>query len=119
MQKLSTASEFHSFETSDTVVGKFVGPVARQQDSSDGEHKAGEIIGFEFENENGESFLVSNSWMIENALKKTEAGVGCIFGIRFKGQTLNAKNQKVNKFEVILFDGNNGEFHDGWAEAKN
>lgn len=114
MKKLSSASEFHDFEKNPILVGTFTNPVLRDEDSSDGFHKKGELMGYEFELEDGTCTIVGNSYMINKAIEKT--GVGHVLGIKFLGKTTNSKNQPVNRFEVIEFDGEN---HEGkpFAEA--
>lgn len=114
MKKLSSASEFHDFEKEPLVIGTFTNPIFRDEDSPDGTQKKGDLLGYELELENGTSEIVGNSYMIKKSLEKT--GVGHVVGIKFLGKTTNSKNQPVNRFEVIEFD---GEGYDGkpFAEA--
>lgn len=114
MKKLSSASEFHDFEKQPLIVGVFKSVVLREQDSADGTQKTGTVLGYELEPETGESVIVGNSHMVEKAIVKS--GLGAVLGIRFLGKTTNSKNQPVNRFEVIEFD---GDQHEGkpFAEA--
>lgn len=114
MRKLNSASEFHNFEQSPVLVGRFINLVHRDQDAPDGKGKADDLLGFELEKEDGECVIAGASYMIEKTLQK--AGMGTVVGIKFLGQTKNSKNQPVNRFEIIEFDGA-GTNGNPWAEA--
>lgn len=102
MKKLSSSSEFVDFEVTPRVLGKFLAPVKREKDGNDENQKAGDVIGYEFELENGDTVLVGNSYVIQKAI--TMVDPGSILGVTFRGKTTNAKNQPVNLFEVLQFD---------------
>lgn len=107
MQKLSTGAEFHDFEKMPVYFGKYVQPVTREKDSDDGTRKAGEVIGYDFEDQDGNTTIIGNSHAIAKDLAKVKPGA--IVGFKFMGKTTNSKNQPVNRFENILFD--------SWEEA--
>jgi len=104
MKKLTSASEYFDFEKQQILLGKFVGVVLAEKDSPENNRKAGDIIGFEIEQENGECTIAGNSYLINKGLTHQDCGVGSIVGIKFLGKTTNSKNQPVNRHEVILFD---------------
>ncbi len=114
MKKLSSASEFHDFEKHPLLIGTFTSPILREEDSANGEHKKGDLMGYEFEKEDGTCTIVGNSYMIAKSIEKS--GIGHVMGVKFLGKTTNSKNQPVNRFEVIEFD---GQGHEGkpFAEA--
>lgn len=104
MKKLTSASEYYNFDETPLLVGKFVGVVLAEKDSPDNNRKAGDTIGFEIEQENGDCTIAGNSYLIHKGLTHADCGLGSIIGIKFLGKTVNSKNQPVNRHEVILFD---------------
>lgn len=104
MKKLTSASEYHDFEKNQLLIGKFVAVVTAEKDSPENNRKAGDVIGYEIEQENGDCTIAGNSFLIQKGLTHSDCGIGSIVGIRFLGKTTNSKNQPVNRHEVILFD---------------
>lgn len=100
-----SGAEFHDFEAAPMVTGVFIKSVLREQDlkEPDGSVKEGnakgDIMGFLFlDEETKEETIVGNSHQIKKGLELAKAGD--VFRVTFKGQTQNAKNQKVNIFRV-------------------
>lgn len=110
MKQLISGAEFHNFELQARLICMFKGVCRREQDSEDGEHKAGEPMGYYVETEDGKETIVGNSHSIEKAIgmvdenKKPYVKEGSILGITFLGKGKTNKNQPFNRFDVKLFD---------------
>lgn len=100
MKTIISGAEFWDFEKNKVFRGRFVQPFLREKDQENGEGKAGDVIGFVFEDADGEQHLVSNSHQIKKALESPGVGVGSQLQITFKGKSENSKGQPLNMFHV-------------------
>lgn len=90
-------------------LGRYIGEIKREKDGAkadvDPSHKAGAVIGFEFEQlETGEHFIISNSHAIEKALEKTGYNTDLDYCIEFLGKGLTSSKQPYNRFEVSVLE---------------
>lgn len=104
---LQTGAEFHKFENEPIFIGRFENEQIRENDGpadKDGviRQKAGDVLGYNFVDQDGAFTIIGNSHAIEKSIKEIKKGD--ILGIKFLGKTQNSKNQPVNRFEVYQFD---------------
>lgn len=97
-ETIVSSASFWKFDKEPQFTGTFVRPMLREQDSPDGQQKAGDIMAYVFVDEHGEEHLIGASYAIEKGLK--ECSAGDILRITFMGKTQNSKKQQVNKFVV-------------------
>lgn len=114
---LSTGANLFRFETPGvSYVGRYTG-INKSWDSDSNEpgkeHKAGDIIGYEFEDAKGDYHLIGASWAIEDAMSKV--GSGDYLRITFLGQS-KSKKGNVNRFKVEVFDTDHKEDRDELTE---
>lgn len=100
MVTLVSGAEYFDFEVNPVFDGTYLRPMYREKDGAKGQH-AGDLIGFYFADGDGEEHIIGNSHAIEKAITMIKPGRK--LRITFQGQTLNAKNQKVNKFKVEAY----------------
>lgn len=109
MKNLTSGAEFHKFETAPVFIGKYVEPALREKDAPDAgddeSKKAGSVLGYRFEDLDGEQHLIGASAGITKAIEKTKPGAW--LRVEFKGKTKNAKGQPVNRFQVDEFENEN------------
>lgn len=102
---ISTGANIFKFETpGSSFIGKYTGQnKSWESDSTESgkEHKAGDIIGYEFEDAKGDYYLIGASWAIEDAMQKV--GSEDYIRITFLGQSKSAKGN-VNRFKIEVFD---------------
>ena len=98
MKALVTGATFHDFEKEPVIIGVLGAAVKREKDGKGENQKAGTVMGYNFTKKNDDVIIVGNSYQITEAVKMVEEGA--ILRIEFKGQTQNAKGQKVNMFKI-------------------
>lgn len=91
---LVDACDYWDFENYDTFVGSF----------RDNKFDAtGKLIGYVMAQENGERFIISNSYSITKALEMVSYDPGAILEIIFKGKIeVKSTGKPFNKFEINL-----------------
>lgn len=109
MKQLSNA-QFQDWDKNPILFGTFVEPSLRlqDQDPKDGTGKKGDINGFVFIDENGDSVVAGNSKAVVDALAKCNAGTGVqpgnVVGFKFQ-KTVKLKGGKnFRVFAVHEFD---------------
>lgn len=100
MKPLISGATFHDFEASPEFVGEYLGTqMIREKDSlTDEKQKAGDIMGFNFIDHNGEPALIGNSHQIAKAIGMIKPGARLY--IRFIEKVTNAAGKPVNRFAV-------------------
>ncbi len=101
MKSLVTGANFHDFAQNPVYVGSLGAPVLREKDGTDNQ-KAGDIMGYNFTDPSGEITIVGASHAITKAVGMVKEGAW--LRIEFKGQTQNAKGQKVNVYKIDALD---------------
>lgn len=102
---LVTGAEYWPFKEPghEEFIGTYVSDFHREKDGDmTRNQKAGDIIGHNFVDENGEMWIISNSHSVTKAISQINVGDKLL--IRFKGQVQNAKGEDVNQFYIALID---------------
>lgn len=104
---LVSGAEYWDFEANPAFVGLYDSLVKREQDEVNGTGKAGDLIGFNFLDADGEMHIISNSYAIEKALLMDYKGSkvlesGNVIKIIFLGKGENSKGQPFNRFKVSM-----------------
>jgi hypothetical protein len=99
---LISGAVYHNFEESPIFKGTYKGQCMGKDD--EGNPK---VIGFYFENTDGEEEVVTNAFAIEKALNTvTDQGMvmdlGKVLEITFKGKVINSKGKPFNRFDIVL-----------------
>lgn len=111
MEEITVVSgaDFHNFEEEPYFEGFYLKPVVREQDSADGDHKKGDLMGYLFADaDTGEEVIIGNSHQIEKTLRTPYKGTeikdleDCIICIRYLGKGVNSKKQPFNKFKTTI-----------------
>lgn len=102
MKSLVSGAEFHDFAKNPVFVGTLGAPVIREKDGVDNQ-KAGDVMGYNFTDAvTGEVVIIGSSHAITKAVGMVVEGY--TLRIEFKGQTQNAKGQKVNIYKIDQLD---------------
>jgi hypothetical protein len=112
MKQLSSAT-FHDFNKQPTFIGQFTGGLMKREadDPNDKQKKKGDLMGFDFTDEDGSPVIVGASSTIENIMldKKNPVAKDAVLSFTFEGKGVTKTNKPFNRFKVILFD--------SWEEA--
>lgn len=109
MKQLSNA-QFIDWDKTPVFYGSFVELSKRfeDQDPKQGNGKKGDINGYIFTNEDGNSSVIGNSKAIVDALAKCNDGKGVlpedVVGFRFQKMVKLKGGKNFRSFEVIQFD---------------
>jgi hypothetical protein len=96
---LISGAEFHDFDKEPNFVGTYMGTEAvREKDSADGSHKAGDVMGYNFLNADGEPVIIGNSHSIAKAIGMIKQGD--TLDITFLGKGENSSGKPFNKFSI-------------------
>lgn len=103
MKNLVSGADFHNFETSPVFVGMFTGETVKREKDADGSaddanKKAGAIMGYVFEDKNGNLVNIGNSYLIAKAIEQIKSGDW--LRIEFTGKAKNSKGQPVNRYKI-------------------
>lgn len=113
MRTVVSGASFIEFkEVGQSFSGKFLRPLLREKDGKgiNGEViPAGTVMGYIFENVDGEEQIVGASHQIEKALTAEGEGVGNYYKVTFGGKGQTADKKPFNKFHVEAYD-NEAEF---------
>lgn len=104
---LTSGAEYWDFEEEPEFIGVYDSLVQRKQDDPKTGGKEGDIIGFNFIDEENEMHIIGNSYAIEEALQmdfngKKVMDSGYALKIVFKGQGQKADGQKFNRFKISI-----------------
>lgn len=106
MKNLISGAEFHNFEKVPVFIGKYSSDQMREKDGPDAEtnpdQKAGALMGYNFEDANGDLHLIGASALIKKAVSVCK--IGDWLKIEFTGKAKNAKGQQVNRFKIDVFE---------------
>lgn len=113
--KQRTNASFHDFEKQSLFVGEYTGEklVRNEDDPKDANKKKGDVMGYEFLDENGMPVIIGNSSQIEDVMndEKDPVKKGAVCSFEFQGKSKSPKTGRTfNRFRVL-------EFAD-WNEAK-
>lgn len=102
LETLVSGAEFHKFDTDPVYVGTFTGQTSRREkDGASENQKAGDLMGYVFENEtDGELSIIGSSNQIVKAMNDGNVKEGDKLRIEFLGSTTNKAGQKVNRFKI-------------------
>ena len=108
MKQLTNAT-FWEPKEGDIFVGTYTGEqLKREEDqaATEGEGKAGDLMGYKFEDTNGLETIIGASASIEQVLEKPENKIvkGSVLSFQFEGKGITKKKRPFNKYRVILFD---------------
>lgn len=102
---LASGGDFFEFkEKGDVFIGRYTGREMKREKDEDpvkGEGKAGDIMGYYFEDPNGVPTAIGNSYSIGKAITATKPGA--ILWIEFLGKK-QVGNKQINQFDVIEID---------------
>ncbi len=105
MKDIISGADFFDFELRAVFSGKFEHPVIREEDSqTNPEQKKGDVMGYQFEDINGDKHIVGASHQIEKALTAEGEGVGQYYRITFLGKGTTSSNKPFNKFKVQRYE---------------
>lgn len=95
---LTSGASFHDFESEPEIEGVYKEPVIAEKDNEQRQQKAGDVIGYLFENEESE-FIVGNSHSVKKAIEQVEPGAK--LSIKFLGKG-ESNGKPFNKFKIDL-----------------
>lgn len=102
---LASGGDFFDFKKpGDYFIGKYTGRTMvreKDEDPSKGEGKAGDIMGYYFEDPNGVPTAIGNSYAIGKAITATKSGA--VLWIEFLGKK-QVGARYINQFDVIEID---------------
>ena len=106
MQTVQSGAEYYDFSQPGTEFsGKFLNPVLRDADHpTETDKKKGDLLGFLFQDANGNETIIGASHAIEKALTKESEGVGRYYRITFLEKTQLDAGRTYNRFKVERFD---------------
>jgi len=113
--KQRTNASFHDFEKQSLFVGEFTGEklIRSEDDAKDANKKKGDIMGYEFLDDDGMTVIVGNSSNINQVMNDEKEPIkkGTVCSFEFQGKSKSPKTGRTFKRFKIL------EFTD-WDEAK-
>lgn len=105
-ETLISGADFYNFKEDGVVyIGYYTGQKSiREADKLDGKGnviaKAGDIMGYIFDNGKGEEVIIGNSHQVEKAMTEFAVQKGDKLRFEFLGETQNAAGQPVNRFKI-------------------
>ena len=114
--KQLTNAQFHDFKTTPLFVGTYTGEklIRSEDDPKDKNKKKGDLMGYEFLDEEGMNVWVGASASIQGSMEPTDdkgkiksADVvkkDTVVSFEFTGEGKTKAGRKFNKFRVIQFD---------------
>ncbi len=101
LETISSGASFHKFENEgDTYEGILTDQVVEApEDDEQSGRKKGDLMGFVFEDLDGEQTIIGATAVIEKAITGA-CNAGDHLVITFKGKRTNSKNQPVNVFKI-------------------
>jgi hypothetical protein len=100
---LKSGATFHDFEDSPIYEGFFTGElVIAEKDNEEASRKKGDVMGYLFENLDGEETIIGNSNAIEKVIPLISAGDQLI--ITFKGKVVGSNGRPYNRFKIELVE---------------
>lgn len=107
---LTSGAEFHKWETAPKYVGRYTGEKQiREKDATveagkqlEDREKAGAVLGYIFEDVEGEQTIIGGAHSVEKAMEKVQPDQWVAF--EWLGKTKNSKGQQVNRFKIDLMD---------------
>lgn len=107
MKQLTNAN-FHDFNAHPLFIGMYTGNrlIRQENDAKDKTKKKGDLMGYEFNDENGMPVLVGASSAIEAIMdnEKIKVQKDTIMSFEFQGKGVTKNNKPFNRFRVISFD---------------
>lgn len=100
---LVSGAGYHDFKTSPVYQGQYRRNVVREKDgdlAKNPPEKAGDLIGFIFEDEFGQETIISNSFNILKALEAIKYDTKTTLWIEFQGKVAGKGGRMVNRFHV-------------------
>lgn len=110
MKTLSNAADFWNWDENPVFNGKFIEPVLRETDDEETGQKAGTVMGYLFEDAQGETHIIGASYQIEKALTSKTVGVNDALRITFVNTKKLDGGRSVRRFKIELFE--NGEWEE-------
>lgn len=104
MKQIISAADFKKFEVGESYSGKFLKPVLREKDGNEPNQKAGDIIGFLFEDINGDETIIPAAERIIKALTAEGQGIGNFYKITFEGKIQMKNGKFFNRYDVQQYD---------------
>jgi hypothetical protein len=105
MKTIVSGADFFDFDLKPVFSGKFLHTVIREADSeTNKDFKKGDVMGYMFQDINGDDHIIGASHQITKALTAEDQGVGNYYKITYLGKGQTAKNQPFNKYEVEQYD---------------
>jgi len=102
-----SSAQYHNFDEDPIFKGYYIGEQAGVNTDT-GENT---IIGFNFSDQDGEEFLITNAWSIDKALNTVDEKTNCmvrdsglLIEIEFLGKIENSKGRGFNRFKVSVID---------------
>lgn len=106
--KQRTNAAFHDFEKTPLFVGQYTGEklVRSEDDKKDSNKKKGDVMGYEFIDENGMTVIVGNSSTVEQVIndEKDPIKKDEVVSFEFQGKAKTKNNRTFNKFNILTFD---------------